>query len=417
MIDTPAPRATEETGRRESAGLRVVIAMLIFSMIGAGIWYGYRFFSVYTPYARTNNANVDGDITWIGPRIPGYAIEILVSDNERVSPGQALVQIDPRDLQDTLREAEAGVAQAQSAISQNDADRDLLHADILVAEADLEAARGTLERVETDYARAEELRNRGAGTEQTLDQRRAELIEARSSVDQATARLEFQKTRTRVIEVNREKAEADLQAALAAADTARQRLEDTRVWAPIAGRVSARNIRLGEYVNTGQRLLAITPENRLWITANYTETMIGRMKPGDRAMITVDALPDAIYCATVESISAASGANFALIPPDNATGNFTKVVRRFPVRLILDPDQEHLDQLRVGMSVSPTVAFGSNATGRSSASVLSNLLYWRGRNFACETDVPVGIPALHRLRLPADADVFKTHMFPAEKTE
>jgi membrane fusion protein (multidrug efflux system) len=386
--------------------LRVVVALLIFSVIGAGLWYGYHFFSVFTPYARTNNANVDGDITWIGPRIPGYAIEILVSDNERVSPGQALVQIDPRDLQDTLREAEAGVAQAQSAISQNDADRDLLQADILVAEADLKAARGTLERVKTDYVRAKELRNRGAGTEQTLDQRRAELIEARSSVDQSTAQLEFQKTRTRLIEVNRDKAEADLQAALAVADTARQRLEDTKVWAPIAGRVSARNIRLGEYVNTGQRLLAITPEDGLWVTANYTETMIGRMKPGDRAMITADALPDAIYCATVESISAASGANFALIPPDNATGNFTKVVRRFPVRLILDPNQKDLDHLRVGMSVTPTVAFGSNATGRSSASVLSNLLYWGDKNFACDVDVPMKAPKLTSPTLPNHVNVF-----------
>jgi membrane fusion protein (multidrug efflux system) len=403
MTDAPpaVPPSAPPAAQGPGAFLRVAIAATAILGVGGAVWFGFARFERLTPYAWTENAYVQGDVTWIAPRVAGYVVEILVEDNAAVAPAQPLLGIDPRDYRAALREADAATRQARSAIRQNDADRDLLAADVRVADADLDAAKGSLARAEAEFARAEQLRDRGSGTDQALDQRRAELIEARAAVAQSEARLDFQRTRSRVIDAARARAEADLAAAEAAAYAARIRVEDSRVWSPIAGRVSARSVRLGEYVTIGQRLLAVAPVDRVWITANFRETLIGRMRPGDRAAVAVDALPGVTLCATVESLSAASGADFALIPPDNATGNFTKVVRRFPVRLVLDPDQPGAEALRIGMSVAPSVALGSHVDGRGEGGALADLMFWGG-GFPCASEGPTQPPRLPAAVLPID---------------
>lgn len=370
--------------------VRVGIAAICIIMAGAATWAGYTFYHRLTPFERTDDAYVRGDITWITPRVAGYVIALNADENEPVKPLQPLVQIDPRDFRATYDERLAAVSQAEAAMAKNRADASLLDADIRVARADIDASRAQLKRAEADFARAEALRDRGAATEQALDQRRADLVANRSRLLQAQARLDAEETRRLVIEAARLTVEADLKAARAAAFAARIRLEDTSVWTPIAGRVAARSVRVGEYVNVGARMLAVVPTDGLWLNANFRETQIGRMAPGDRVAMRIDALPALRLCGTVESLSSASGADFALIPADNATGNFTKVVRRFPVRIRFDAGQKAMEQVRVGMSVVPTVAIGSHRDGKG------------GLGFDCETNGPVKVPEPLRRILPAD---------------
>jgi membrane fusion protein (multidrug efflux system) len=157
-------------------------------------------------------------------------------------------------------------------------------------------------------------------------------------------------------------------------------LDATTIRAPREGLIAGRNVRVGEYVTTSARLMAVAPTRNLWVEANLRETQLSRVRPGDRVRIEVDAVRDRVYCGSVESLSGASGSEFALLPPDNATGNFTKIVRRFTVRILFDPDQPALDRLAGGMSVQPMIAIGSHADGRAHRGVLG----WLAGAFGCE---------------------------------
>nr|WP_274705474.1 HlyD family efflux transporter periplasmic adaptor subunit [Sphingomonas sp. H160509] len=161
---------------------------------------------------------------------------------------------------------------------------------------------------------------------------------------------------------------------------ARADLGRTAIVAPREGRVAARNVRLGEFVNTGTRLLAITPTKGLWVEANLRETQLPRVRPGDRVEVAVDAVPETSFCGVVEGTQGASGSEFAVIPPDNATGNFTKIARRFTVRILLDRDQPSSERLATGMSATPRIALGSHADGRSHGGMLS---WIQGGSFKC----------------------------------
>lgn len=350
-------------------------------VIGAGIliFGGYALWHGVTPFETTDNAYIKGDLTFVSTKVPGYVSEVLTENNQRVEPGQVLARIDPRDFEAARRDAEASVAQQRAALIQIDAQERLQQSQIRVADAAVASASAQLRRAEEEFVRASALVEEGGVSRSIYDAAAAERVRARAAVDQTTAQAKFARNQLDVIAAQRESIWAALHGAEAKLYRARNDLEATTIRAPREGLIAGRNVRVGEYVTASARLMAVAPTQDLWVEANLRETQLSRVRPGDRVRIDVDAVRDVAYCGSVESVSGASGSEFALLPPDNATGNFTKIVRRFTVRILLDPAQPALERLAGGMSVQPKIAIGSHADGRAHRGVLG----WFSGAFGC----------------------------------
>jgi membrane fusion protein (multidrug efflux system) len=358
---TPAPAAAASTGAR------LFIATASVAAIGIAIVASYGLWASLTPFETTDNAYVRGDLTFVAAKVPGYVVEVATENNRRVAPGQILARIDPRDYQAAVADAEASLAQQKAAALQIDAQFQLQQAQIEVAQAAVATAQAQALKARSDFARAKDLVSDGAVSRSAYEQATAEDVHARSSVTQSMAQAIFARRQLAVLEAQRQ---ANLAAQLGASAKlfkARNDLSSTAITAPREGLVAARNVRLGEFVGVGTRLMAVAPTRALWIEANLRETQLSRIRAGDRVQIRVDAANDQVFCGTVESLSAASGSEFSVIPPDNATGNFTKIVRRFPVRILFDARQPGLGRLGSGMSVEPKIAIGSHSSGKPGA--------------------------------------------------
>ena len=349
----------------KGAGRRLVIATASVAVLAAAIAAGYGLLGGISPYEATDNAYVRGDLTFVATKVSGYVVEMATENNRRVAPGQVLARIDPRDYDAAVRDAEATLAQQQAAGLQIDAQVQLQQAQIEVADAAVAAARAQATRSGADYARAKDLVGDGAVSQALFETSTAENVRARTGLTQSQALAQFARRQLTVLAAQKAANRAAQLGAEAKLFKARNDLDATVVTAPREGLVAARNVRLGEYVAVGTRLMAVAPTRALWIEANLRETQLARIRPGDRVRIRVDAVPDHAFCGTVESLSAASGSEFSVIPPDNATGNFTKIVRRFPIRILFDAGQPDLDRLGSGMSVEPRIAIGSHAGGKA----------------------------------------------------
>lgn len=368
---------------------RVFSAIGIFVVIGGSAFGALRYWNSKSTFVTTENAYVKGEITSIAARVPGYVVEIFVDDNQKVTAKQPLFRVDPRDYRAALAEAEAAIAIRQAALVNLDARRVLQNARVLAARSSLAASKAQADFASAEYKRAERLFDTGSGTERRLEDTRAAEIVAQAEFEVSEAALGLETAQMAVLDAEEVSLQAELTAANAARDKARIALEDTQVWAPAAGTISSRRTRIGEFVPAGVRTMALVPDKALWVEANIRETRLSRLAPGDRAEVRVDLLNDAVLCATVESIAPAAGSEFALIPPDNATGNFTKIVRRFAVRLRFDQDALLLDRIKPGMSVEPRIAIGSHSTGSPQRGLLQALQ----KPFKCSTDGPVEPPA------------------------
>jgi membrane fusion protein, multidrug efflux system len=351
-------------------------------VIGAGIliFGGYSLWHGVTPFEKTNNAYIKGDLTFVSTKVPGFVSEVLTENNQRVAPGQVIARIDARDFEAAARDAEASVAQQRAALIQINAQERLQQSQIRVADAAVSSASAQLHRAEEEFARASALVDEGGVSRSVYQTAEAERIRARAALDQARAQAQHARNQLDVIGAQRQSVLAALQGAEAKLFRARNDLDATTIRAPREGLIAGRNVRVGEYVTASARLMAVAPTQNLWVEAHLRETQLSRVRPGDRVRLDVDAVRDRAYCGTVESLSGASGSEFALLPPDNATGNFTKIVRRFTVRILLDPAQPALDRLAGGMSVEPTIAIGSHADGRAHRGVLG----WFAGAFGCE---------------------------------
>jgi membrane fusion protein (multidrug efflux system) len=360
------------------AGLkRVLLAVALIGAIGAAGLFGWRWYDRSRDIQGTNDAYVRGEITDISSRVTGYAVEVLVDDNMPVKAAQVIVRIDPRDFRMNVDKAQAALDQARANLGQIGAQRELENSKILVAEASLRSAQAQTKNANLTLERATTLAAKSFATQASVDADTAAATQARSAVDQAEANIAFEREQLVVIASNEAVAKAQVASTEAALLSAKFALDDTEIWAPIDGVVANRKTRVGEYVTAGTRMLSIVPTDNLWIEANYRETQVGSMKIGDPVRVGVDTYPGKPLCGYVESIAPASGSEFALIPPDNATGNFTKIVRRFTVRIRFNASEANASLMRPGMSVETEVAV-STADNASPTE--------RARRIACSFD-------------------------------
>jgi membrane fusion protein, multidrug efflux system len=356
---------------------RVAVTLCLMTALAAAAYYGWRWYDLSREIQVTDDAYIRGEITNISSRVTGYAVEVLFDDNMPIKTTQVVVRIDPRDFRMTVEKSQAALDQAKASLAQVGDQRELERSKIAVAEAALRSAQAQAKNADVTLERATELLQKGAGTQATFDSATAAAAQARSAVDQGNANLAYEREQLAVIDSNEAVAKAQVESADAALLSAKFALDDTEVWAPIDGIIANRKTRVGEYVTAGTNMLAIVPIDNLWIEANYRETQIEHMKMGDPVRITVDTYPGQPLCGYVESVAPASGSEFALIPPDNATGNFTKIVRRFTVRIRFNATEPNAALARPGMSVE-TAAAVSTPDGASPVE--------RGHRIGCSFD-------------------------------
>ena len=323
-------------------------------LAGAGA-YGWYWFETGRFLESTNDAYVQADYTTIAPKISGYISAVAVEDNEPVKAGQVLARIDDRDYQTALAQAKADVASAEADIRNIDAQLAEQQSVIAQAEAAIVSDQAALKFAQDDYDRYRKLT---AGRITSVqDEQRAQTV-----LQQATARLQSDRAaltaahqRVEVLNTARVKAETQVTRLQAVVDQARLNLSYTTITAPIDGTVGARSLRVGQYVQAGTQLMAVVPLHAVYVVANYKETQLTNVAAGQPVEIAVDAFPGHVVKGHVDSLSPASGLEFALLPPDNATGNFTKIVQRIPVKIAIEPSDALAGRLRAGMSVEPVI--------------------------------------------------------------
>jgi membrane fusion protein, multidrug efflux system len=346
----PAPEAQPSPGnawRRLAIPLLAVFAALLFIGLATlrwDAWVGGA--AVQT----TNDAYVRAEMTRLASRVAGEVRTVAVKDFQRVKSGDLLVEIDPADYQAQVAQAEAGVVGAKAALDNLDNQVELQYATIAQAEAQRVSAEARDVEARQEQERQQSLTQTQAGTRQKLEQAVADYAKAEADVRASRAVIAAQRHQLEVLAGTKKQRTADLLGAQAALAAARLRLGYTRIVAPFDGVVGERQVQPGDYVNIGSSLINIVPLPNVYVIANYKETQLTRVKPGQPVEITIDSFPDQTLRGEVERVSPASGSQFALLPPDNATGNFTKVVQRIPVRIALDKDQPLLERLLPGMS-------------------------------------------------------------------
>jgi membrane fusion protein, multidrug efflux system len=323
-------------------------------LIAAG-FYGYDYWTSGRFIETTDDAYVQADYTIIAPKVSGYISEVMVDDNQPVKTGQVLAKIDDRDFRTALDQAQADVASAEAAISNLDAQLALQQATVEQATADIASAEAGVTFAKQDHSRYQDLMNTGYGTVQRAQQASADLQQQAALLQHNRAGLVAAQQEIEVLKTQRIEASGQLAHNQAVAQQAALNLSYTTITAPIDGLVGARSLRTGQYVQAGTQLMAVVPLQAAYVVANFKETQLTDMRGGQPATIAVDSFPGALIHGRIDSLAPASGLQFSLLPPDNATGNFTKIVQRIPVKIILDTNDPLIGLLRAGMSVEASV--------------------------------------------------------------
>ena len=353
-VSETAQLPTEKPASRVAAR-QIVVWILAVLAIAVGAYFGVSHWNFAMSHEETDDAQIEGHISPVLPRVPGYVARVLVDDNQRVAAGQLLIEIDPKELDLRVAEAEAALQNALAAKATAEASLESSRASAATAAANVETALVRQRKAASDLARDTNLFRTAAITD-------SQLTDTQAAADTAAAQLEAQRS-----EASTAKAQVAVAAARVAAakteaaekaselDFARLQRSYCEVKAPIDGLVSRKNVEPGQFIQSGQTLLSISSESEVWVVANFKETQLTHMKPGQDVEFEADSFPGVVFRGKVESISGATGARFALLPPDNSTGNFVKVTQRVPVKIVLAqaPDPDHV--LRPGMSVDATV--------------------------------------------------------------
>ncbi|MGH8436482.1 MAG: HlyD family secretion protein [Pseudomonas sp.] len=311
----------------------------------------------------TDNAYVQGEITRVSSQLSARIEKVLVQDNQHVQKGELLAVLEADDFRLAVERARANLATREAERAQAQSKLTQQASLIAASQADVSASQATLGRTQIDLSRAQTLRKPGYVSEERVTTLAADSRVARSQVSKAEADLQAQ--RQQINSLNAETKRLDAQIANARAELAQAELNlsRTEIRSPISGLVGQRASRTGQYVQIGAYLMSLVPDEDIWIQANFKETQIGSMQPGQKAELVFDAYPGTPIDGTVESLFAASGAQFSLLPPDNATGNFTKVVQRIPVKLTFAADNLLRGKIRPGMSVTVKVDIKADSSG------------------------------------------------------
>ena len=344
-----APRAKPRRLRK-----LLLVGASVLALAG-GAYFGWDYWTVGRFQVSTNDAYVKADNTTIAPKVSGYIGEVLVGDNEQVRAGKVLARIDDRDFRVAVDQAKADVDAAKAAVANKQAMLTAQQSVIEAARATIAVDQANLTFAEQDDKRYSQLAATGYGSIQNAQQAASRIGAARATLARDTASLQSTITQLDVLKAELAQARATLAHDEALLRQAEFNLSYTTIVSPVDGVVGNRTLRVGQYVQAGTQLMAVVPTAAAYVIANYKETQLTDVRPGQPATIEVDTFPGVTFKGRVDSIAPASGQEFALLPPDNATGNFTKVVQRIPVKITLDPGSPLADGLRPGMSVTPSI--------------------------------------------------------------
>ncbi|MFL5268794.1 MAG: HlyD family secretion protein [Stellaceae bacterium] len=342
----------------------IAVALLVLAAGGIGGWYWW---DVLRFRQSTDDAYIQSDVSVISPKVEGYIKKVKVADNQTVAEGAILFVIDDRDFKAKVAQAEAAVATAEATIATYDSRLQLQQAMIDQAAAVLKSAEADLSRAQQDYKRYSTLMTSDFASRQRFEQAQADARKAEATVAKSRAAFAAEQNQLAVLQSQQREDEARVQQARANLQLAHNDLDNTVIRAPVSGIAGNRAGQVGQYVKPGTQLLSLVPLPQVYVTANFKETQLTRMRPGQLAEVSVDAYPDVPLQGRIESFAPASGAQFSLLPPDNATGNFTKIVQRVPVRIALPPAGPLAGLLRPGLSVTVTVDTREGDGGLASA--------------------------------------------------
>ena len=351
---------------------KLLLAGAALAALLGGAWYGWDYWTVGQYQVSTDDAYVKADNTTIAPKVSGYLHQVLVGDNERVKAGQTLARIDDRDFKVALDQAKADVAAANAAISSKQAQLEVQQAVINAAKATIDVDDANVTFAAQDNKRYATLASSGYGSLQNAQLSQSKIASAEATRARDNANLTSATRQVDLLKAEIVQAEAALARAQALQSQAELNLSYTAITAPIDGVVGNRTLRPGQFVQAGTQLMSVVPARGAYVIANYKETQLTDVHEGQAVEIAVDMFPGQLVHGHVDSIAPASGQEFALLPPDNATGNFTKVVQRIPVKIALDDGSNSLIALRPGMSVIPTIET-RNAAPRHQASAASKI--------------------------------------------
>jgi len=349
---TPAAQATPPAASRRP---RLILTVLLVIAVLAGLGWAAQWWLVGRFIESTDDAYLQADSMTAAPKVGGYVAEVLVADNQTVTAGQPLARLDDRKYRAAFDQAQATVAARQADVAKAEADIVQQDASIAQSRAELQGAEADAGHAKAQVQRYAPLARSGAETEVRLADLRNDQARASTGLSAKQAALRASQTRIGTLQAQLQQARAQLAVAQASAAQSQLDLEDTTVRSPIDGRIGDRSVRVGQFTQPGTRLLTVVPVQQLYLTANFKETQIGAMRPGQTVTVHVDALPGRDLNGHVDSITPGTGAQFALLPPSNATGNFTKIVQRVPVRILLDIPADVRAALVPGLSATVDV--------------------------------------------------------------
>jgi len=333
---------------------KVVLGLFGLAALAGASWFGWQWWTVYRFVEETEDAYVQADIVSISPQVPGEIIRVAVNDHQSVTAGDLLFALDASEYEAARDAAKAAVASAEASLAENVEQRSLQERTIAVAEADLHAARATLDFARQENDRNAKLARQGSGTLRAVQQSREALANAEAAVSSGEAALARTRKQLDVIDAQRTRLASERNRAVAQLHTAEINLARTMIHSPATGHVGNRQIDPGEYVVPGVQAVSVVP-NDAYVIANFKETQVGFFEPGMPCEVEADMLGGTVLQATIESLAPAAGQEFAILPPQNATGNFTKIVQRVPVRIRFTPGQPLAARLKPGTSVTVSV--------------------------------------------------------------
>lgn len=342
-----------------SKSIKVTVVASLFVVAIGGVFYLNQPESANATQS-TDDAYIQADFTLVSPQIAGKISQVLVDDNDVVKQGDVIATLDDRDFVAAVNTAKAQVVSAQASIKSLQAK--LLNQDAVIeqAQATVDANISTLKLAQFNLERYRNLAADGSGTVQAQQEAEAQVSIQQANLRKNEAGLLAAKQNKMIQQADIDQAKAALQQAQSMLDVANLQLSYTQITAPIDGIVGKKSLRVGSYVNPGVSLLAVVPLDQVYVHANFRETQLANVKAGQAVNIEVDALPGKVFTGHVDSLAPASGVSYSAVAPHNATGNFTKIVQRLPVKIIIDAGQVDAAQLRVGMSVVPTITVNNS---------------------------------------------------------